>query len=105
MKRWLNEAFVQRTTQLKLADIGTGSGAIAITMKAEVSALQVTATDISSQALEVAQTNASELETQITFKQGDLTAPISNEKWDIILSNPPYIAHEEAPTYQIPYKL
>lgn len=83
---------------LKLADIGTGSGAIAITMKAENPALQVTATDLSAEALEVAQGNANRLGTPITFKQGDLTAPISTEKWDIVLSNPPYIAHEEALT-------
>lgn len=85
-------------TELYLADIGTGSGAIAITMKAEVPALQVTATDLSPQALKVAQANAAELDADITFKLGDLTAPIANEKWDIVLSNPPYIAHEEATT-------
>ena len=85
-------------SQLNLADIGTGSGAIAVTMKAEIPTLQVTATDISSKALEVAQINATELGAQITFKQGDLTAPMSNEKWDIVLSNPPYISHDEAPT-------
>lgn len=85
-------------SQLNLADIGTGSGAIAVTMKSEVPALLVTATDISFKALEVAQLNATELGAQITFKQGDLTAPISNEKWDIVLSNPPYISHDEAPT-------
>lgn len=85
-------------TELNLADIGTGSGAIAITMKAEVPALQVTATDLSQQALKVAQANAAELDADITFKLGDLTAPIANEKWDIVLSNPPYIAHEEATT-------
>ena len=93
MKRLFNNQ-----TQLSLADIGTGSGAIAVTMKAEVPTLRVTATDISSQALEVAQINATELDAQVTFKQGDLTAPISNEKWDIVLSNPPYISHDEAPT-------
>lgn len=84
--------------QLNLADIGTGSGAIAVTMKSEIPALLVTATDISLKALEVAQLNATELGAQITFKQGDLTAPIANEKWDIVLSNPPYISHDEAPT-------
>ena len=93
MKRLFNNQ-----TQLSLADIGTGSGAIAVTMKAEVPTLRVTATDISLQALKVAQINATELDAQIIFKQGDLTAPISNEKWDIVLSNPPYISHDEAPT-------
>lgn len=85
-------------SQLTLADIGTGSGAIAITMKAENPSLQVTATDLSFQALQVAEKNATDLGQRVTFKQGDLTEPISNETWDIVLSNPPYIAHNEAPT-------
>ena len=77
---------------LKLADIGTGSGAIAITMKKEQPTLDVTATDLSEAALITAQKNAEQLGADITFKLGDLTAPISEEKWDIVLSNPPYIA-------------
>lgn len=93
----MQRLFVERA-ELKLADIGTGSGAIAITMKAESPELQVTATDLSPEALEVAKGNAHRLDTPITFKQGDLTAPITTEKWDIVLSNPPYIAHDEAPT-------
>lgn len=83
---------------VKLADIGTGSGAIAITMKLEDPALHVTATDLSPEALKVAESNAHELQAPITFKQGDLTEPIATEKWDVILSNPPYIGYEEAPT-------
>ena len=85
-------------SELSLADIGTGSGAIAITMKMEKPELQVTATDLSSQALVVAQKNAQDLQAHITFKQGDLSEPIANEKWDIVLSNPPYISLDEAPT-------
>jgi release factor glutamine methyltransferase len=85
-------------SDLFLADIGTGSGAIAITMKLEKPELHVTATDLSPQALEVAQKNAKDLQAQIMFKQGDLSQPIANEKWDIVLSNPPYIGHEEAST-------
>ena len=80
---------------LKLADIGTGSGAIAITMKAEWPQAEVTATDLSQAALKTAQKNAEQLNEQITFKLGDLTEPISNEKWDVVLSNPPYIAFDD----------
>lgn len=80
---------------LKFADIGTGSGAIAITMKIECPELDVTATDLSEAALATARKNAEQLQADITFKQGDLTAPIANEKWDIVLSNPPYIAFDE----------
>lgn len=84
-----------RSTQLKLADIGTGSGAIAITMKLEWPELSVTATDLSEKALVTAQKNAANLKAQLEFKLGDLAKPISNEKWDVILSNPPYIAFNE----------
>lgn len=78
-----------------LADIGTGSGAIAITMKHEWPRANVTATDLSEAALKTAQKNAAQLQAEITFKYGDLTAPIADEKWDVVLSNPPYIAFDD----------
>lgn len=81
---------------LKIADIGTGSGAIALTVKKEISSAEVTATDISTEALVVAKKNAERLEAKVEFKQGDLIAPIADQKWDIILSNPPYIGSHEA---------
>lgn len=81
---------------VKFADIGTGSGAIAVTMKLECPTLAVTATDISLEALEVARYNAANLHADIDFRQGDLAAPLSPEKWDVVLSNPPYIARSEA---------
>lgn len=80
-----------------IADIGTGSGIIAITMKCELPAAQVAATDISLPALETAKENARRLGAEITFRQGDLAEPISLSKWDVILSNPPYIGHAESP--------
>lgn len=83
-------------TPIKLADIGTGSGAIAITMKKEWTEAKVTATDISERALDKAKENAANLQASIDFRLGDLTRPIENEKWDVVLSNPPYIAFEEA---------
>ncbi|KGR75963.1 peptide chain release factor N(5)-glutamine methyltransferase [Ureibacillus sinduriensis] len=82
--------------ELRLADIGTGSGAIAITMKKEWPTAEVVATDISGAALETAKINAGNLEADIEFRLGDLTEPLRNEKWDVILSNPPYIAFDEA---------
>nr|WP_106783510.1 peptide chain release factor N(5)-glutamine methyltransferase [Lysinibacillus timonensis] len=82
--------------EIKLADIGTGSGAIAITMKLEYNTANVTATDISEAALQTAKRNAKRLHADINFLLGDLTNPIQQEKWDVVLSNPPYIAYDEA---------
>jgi len=82
--------------ELKIADIGTGSGAIAVTMKKEWPTAEVVATDISQAALQTAERNAQDLNASIEFRLGDLTDPLENEKWDVILSNPPYIAYDEA---------
>ncbi|MCM3756068.1 peptide chain release factor N(5)-glutamine methyltransferase [Sporosarcina aquimarina] len=81
---------------IRVADIGTGSGAIAVTFQLEYPNAQVTATDISEAALVVARSNAEQNESQVTFLQGDLAQPLQNEKWDIVLSNPPYIGVDEA---------
>lgn len=83
--------------ELAIADIGTGSGIIAITLKCELPDAQVVATDISQSALDMAAKNAELLNVQIDFRLGDLAEPIKSEKWDVILSNPPYIAYAEAP--------
>ncbi|WP_285396834.1 peptide chain release factor N(5)-glutamine methyltransferase [Lysinibacillus sp. fls2-241-R2A-57] len=90
----MNKMFNHRA--LKLADIGTGSGAIAISMKLECPELTVVATDLSETALTTAQNNAQRLAADIDFRLGDLTAPLAGEKFDIVLSNPPYIAFDEA---------
>lgn len=81
---------------IKIADIGTGSGAIALTIKKEIPNAIVTATDISPEALTVAKQNSERLNVDVEFKQGDLLAPIAEQKWDVILSNPPYIGAHEA---------
>lgn len=86
------------TQKLTLADIGTGSGAIAITMKKEWPDLDVTATDLSTAALNTARKNAGNLQAELIFAEGDLTAPIAHQKWDVVLSNPPYIAFDDMPS-------
>lgn len=101
------EELIEETLQLaaryfpegnpSIADIGTGSGVIAITMKCEMPAADVMATDISAVALAVAAGNAERLHAEVLFKSGDLLEPVKDRKWDIILSNPPYISYEEAP--------
>lgn len=76
-----------------IVDIGTGSGAIAITLKKKLTSF-VTATDISKRALDVAKENALENNVSINFKEGNLLEPLT-DKYDIVVSNPPYIAYDE----------
>lgn len=90
------ETMFSKETALSIVDIGTGSGAIAITMKLEWQKANVTATDISESALQTAKINARTLQANIDFRLGNLTEPIMNEKWDVVLSNPPYISYSEA---------
>lgn len=71
-----------------VVDVGTGSGAIALALKHERPDLTVTATDISAEALEVAEANAATLDLDVTFVQTDLFEGSP----DAVLSNPPYIA-------------
>lgn len=82
---------------LKAADIGTGSGAIAVTLKLESPELKVFASDISVQALETARENAKRLNAEIEFFEGDLLHPFIEKgiKLDIVISNPPYIPTDE----------
>lgn len=84
-----------RAAPLQVLDVGTGSGAIALTLKAERPAWQVTATDISAAAVAVARENAQRLTTPVTFATGDLFAPVSHQRFDVIVSNPPYIDRAE----------
>ena len=77
----------------RIVDIGTGSGAIAITLKKKIDC-EMVATDISHEALEVALENAHFNNVDIEFKEGNLLEPLSG-KFDIIVSNPPYIAYDE----------
>lgn len=78
------------------ADIGTGSGCIAVSLAKQVSDLSVTAVDISRQALDVAAQNitAHAVEDQVRLVQGNLTQPLQG-RFDLICSNPPYIPSEK----------
>ena len=83
-------------SDLQVLDIGTGSGCIAISLARALKFAQVTATDISRAALEVAQQNAAALKTRVKFLEQDiLSCRAPSEAWDIIVSNPPYITEQE----------
>ena len=77
----------------KVLDIGTGSGAIAVSIKKEIDST-VYATDISKEALEVAKENAKRNKVDINFINTNIYEGI-NEKFDVIISNPPYIRYDE----------
>ena len=86
---------------LRIADIGTGSGAIILSLLAALPAANGVAVDISPEALAVAQENAANLGVaeRMQFRQGDLCAPLAGEElFDAIVSNPPYIPHDAIPT-------
>lgn len=80
---------------LRVLDVGTGSGAIAVTLKAERPDWAVTASDLSAAAVAVARTNAQRLAAPITLVTGDLFAPVAGQRFDVIVSNPPYIDRAE----------
>ncbi len=82
---------------VKVVDIGTGSGAIAIALKKEESRLDIIATDISEEALAVARNNAKDNDAEIAFMGGDMLRPLIENgiKVDILISNPPYIPNKE----------
>lgn len=78
----------------RVADIGTGSGAIAAALKHLRPAWRINASDISPEALVVAQRNVQRLSLHVEFKQGNLLEPFTGEVLDIVVSNPPYIPAE-----------
>lgn len=79
----------------RVLDIGTGSGAIAITLKLERPAWEVTAVDISPEALEVASQNAVDLGAGVRFVLSDGFEGVLGEAYDLIVTNPPYIGRSE----------
>jgi release factor glutamine methyltransferase len=89
-------------TPLKIADIGTGTGAIAIALAAHLPEAAITALDISTEALEVARSNAREhnITGRIRFLQSDLLSALDHEAetFDAIVSNPPYVAEIDRST-------
>ena len=82
-----------------IADVCTGSGAIAVTLALEMPAAEVHGTDISAGALTIAQQNATDLSAELDLYEGDLLDPLSGE-FDVIVSNPPYILSGAMPGLQ-----
>jgi release factor glutamine methyltransferase len=90
------------TDQLRIADVGTGSGCIALALAKELPNAEIHATDSSAQALEIARANAArhQLERRIHFHHADLLATLS-PGFDFIVSNPPYVGESEEDQVQL----
>jgi len=92
---WITEDVGNRQ-QPAILDIGTGSGCIAISLALDIKGSAVSAWDISTDALRIAKENAARLCADINImKQDALTPPQDANRWDVIVSNPPYICEKE----------
>ncbi len=90
----------ERARPLKVLDLCTGSGCIAITI-AKLTNAQVIAIDINESALQMARINAEHLNAKVQFFKSDLFESLGEQKFDIIVSNPPYIKSSEIPTLEV----
>lgn len=81
--------------EVDVVDIGCGSGCIGITLKLEEPKMNVTLTDISHEAILKAEENAKKLGADVKFLEGDMLKPLKGMKYDILVSNPPYIPTNE----------
>jgi release factor glutamine methyltransferase len=90
-------------TNPRIADVGTGSGCIAITLAKELTQAEIHAADISADALDIARANAArhQLENRIHFHQVDLLQGLGSNRFDFVVSNPPYVGESEEDHVQL----
>ena len=92
------EALLRMKPGTRVLDVGTGSGALAVSLARLGRDAQVTAVDVSDAALAIARDNARRLGAQVRFVKSDCFAALAGERFDLIVSNPPYISREEMET-------
>ncbi|TGE33951.1 peptide chain release factor N(5)-glutamine methyltransferase [Desulfosporosinus sp. Sb-LF] len=80
---------------IKVADLCTGSGALAISMRYYYPKAEMVGIDLSQDALDVARQNAQRLGVSVEWRQGNFVGPIRGELWDFIVTNPPYVSAED----------
>lgn len=87
-------ALIREFARPRIVDVGTGSGAIAIALAHELTDAQIVATEISAAAFAVARENAKRngVADRVRLVEGDLLVPVADERFDIVVSNPPYVA-------------
>ena len=101
---WILENFSGKHN-LQIADLGTGTGAIAIALALEKPDWEIDATDFSSKALLIAKQNSEKYNVKnINFYQGDWCSALPNKKYDIVISNPPYIADNDVHLEKLRYE-
>jgi release factor glutamine methyltransferase len=95
---WLLGRVAEREAELRVLDLGTGSGAIAVALARELPKARVTATDLSPAALAVARRNAEAhgVADRVRFLAGDGFAPVAGLRFHLVASNPPYVAERDA---------
>jgi release factor glutamine methyltransferase len=95
---------VADTLEPRIADLGTGSGAIALALKHTLPNAQVTAVDASADAIDVAIANAQRLGLKIATYVGNWCTPLTDQSFDLIVSNPPYVADGDTHLAQLPHE-
>lgn len=83
---------LKKQKNARVVDLGTGSGIVAISLALECPTAEIVAVDVSAGAISVARNNAGRLGAKVEFRAGDWFAPLAGERFDLIVSNPPYIA-------------
>jgi release factor glutamine methyltransferase len=98
-----DQPLTKTRSNLRIADVGTGSGCIALALAKELPYAEITAVDISAPALEIARANAVrlQLESRIRFHEADLLAGIALNSFDFVISNPPYVGESEEDSVQL----
>lgn len=93
---------IGRNATFRILDLGTGSGAIALAIARERPLCEIVATDLSADALAIARQNARQLDiANVSFACGDWVDPVKGQEFDLIVSNPPYVAETDAALAQL----
>jgi release factor glutamine methyltransferase len=97
------EAGIRRDDSVRLVDVGTGSGCIALVLAKELPRAEIHATDVSAAALEIARANAArhQLDDRVTFHETDLLCGLESYSFDFVVSNPPYVGESEEDQVQL----